>query len=1336
MNDWFKRKSFQLFPIAIILLFFFLSALNCMAENTVLRGVVSSHLDGINSLNQNVINLAKQSASLHLDQHVQQGNLLAMNLHGYQEQQGKEVKIEKIVVIDLSNREIIYDEVFSNQTMTIGLYQNVLIYSQKPHKESGKTQTRMIDLTDKNNDKEIKGYLSQITSKGIIFCRDTGDFIDISSGEVIFHDESLKHYSAFLAENGFFIKRKNDRGNWDSYQFANYEGEIIFSLSPYDQILLPKTSSEEILSFPLPVLWNNEEGKEELQVIDDSGNIIQSFLLNDLGIAGTVFGKDKRPQGKLEILLHYESNDLLSITAYDENSKRKRHYIWLNTQTNEIKSMEEQTRLIAEFTPEGNIIALAESETEYGHFTMRYYQNDGSLLWEKYLPPEIDSWPEINLIGSKSALVYDNHSTFFKYSLSDGTLTGLYPIPDYKLAFAAIYDEQVYIVTGQKYKNMPTELEGNHLVSFSVNDAGWLDLQLVSLSPLAGEAYSVYEDSEIDVRFELNQSVSLPVEGISISFEKGEVLEESKGKYGRLDYLWQSPELLQEESETIIIIAAYGPISKTYQVKVKPMRNPLIVGGQLTVDAKNPHILLLEGKVKNPSHIDIEAISWQWTTDNLSLISSSFPDRISAGRERDFKMRLDRLAIDDSQWELIKYNGYVIPQKVSLSCDYPQGHDEKVFEYSLNILPEHEISFKLYDPITKKSWSRKDLENLNLSGFEAMNEKGDNITSSLQFSKNLSKKCVQLNGLAGGIKEKPVKIGVSYNGKVQWYALKFQSDKYPRFPKLAEDSFQFDLPVAPGILVKVIDNYTLKPIEKVSVYLRRKNEDDDIEEIAEKQTDQEGKCNFSDIEPGDYLIETSKEGYIATNLQIPSGGYIETHYSVQMAEQKEIDLTLVPYTGVLFKAESYYDSFYKDVSKLDLLKSIGMNEASEHVFILPENVSYIFFSLLYKVGYSEDAAIGGWFAEDHYKVALEIEDENGALVNEIKVSRGKKIKTFTEEDIYIRGDQSNQDFGEIYYDADSITKPTPFTFKLKTQDNDWKSSTLWIFPYEWKDYEKEALQVSLLYPLKNTLDTFDYATEAREFLKEEGSQVDLQAALSPIIDYGIEALKIFGEFPDESFKENIKDSAKDFLQGKIKGALEETLGVARVSVISEVLNIVLMMINAIDWGEELDNVAIEGESEVYSTNCIDNLAYRANLQNSERLLGAIKGYLPQLFEAAETNQPMECRDLIENLRTIIIGNHPDGENASDYVIDYGQFGVSPVENSTGYALIFNLCFELANIVDVWSKDVAPCFDEFIKKNASESALELASQKAMLVYKPIIKNLIQIISIPLNVVLLE
>lgn len=793
MNFLIKKIKLSLFFIILFLFFFFLFDLSGMSETNQPLGVISSHMDWMYSLNQGISSLAKKSGSLRVDQLFQQDNLLAINLTGYQDYQGSEIPIEKIMVIDLLTKETVYEKIFYDNKIMIGLYANYLIYDQKTSGKSGGSIIKIIDLKKQNSEREVEGEIFQITSNGYIFSRYPGNIIHIDKAKNIFSHEFLKGYSALLTTNGFFMKKKNEKGNWDGYQFLNYQGKPIFAIQEYSKAILPNNDSNSTLSFPIPILKEKVNQENELQLIDADGEMISSYPLSELGILGTAFGREGRPYGSLTIIAKNELNYLLDIEVYDQESKRKDYYVWIDREGKKIALLEDHDRVIAQFDSQGHLIVLAESDEDIFHFTLKYYNVQGECILEKYLPPNIESWPGLYQIDSENILLYDNHSTFFKYSLINGQLTGLYPFPsDYRVQLATVFNNQTYILTGQPWKSRSTELEGNHLVSFSLENSGWFDLELVKLSPLADEPFSVYEDSEIEVRFEASQSYSLPEDQLEVSFEKGEILHHDTGKQGRWDYLWHSPGLVQEEQETVNITASYGPISKTYQVKVKALKNPLIMTGQLTVDSRNQGQLILEGQIENTANIEIKNLEWQWTLDNLSLISSSFLDSVSALKEESFKMRFNRLAINDGKLDRIDWNGYDIPQQVQLICDYPEGRAEKIFEHSLNIQPEYFITLKLYDPLSRLNWSWKDLKELDLSNLKVWDELGNDITSSLQVEK-LSGNLIKINGLAAGIEEKPVKIGVNYNGEIQWYELKFQSDKQPRFPKLVVNSFQFDL---------------------------------------------------------------------------------------------------------------------------------------------------------------------------------------------------------------------------------------------------------------------------------------------------------------------------------------------------------------------------------------------------------------------------------------------------------------------------------------------------------------------------------------------------------------
>jgi len=391
MNFLIKKIKLSLFFIILFLFFFFLFDLSGMSKTNQPCGVISSHMDWMYSLNQGVSSL--KSDSLRVKQLFQQGNLLAINLTGFQDQNGSEMKIEKIMVLDLLTKETVYEEIFYDNKIMVGLYANYLIYDQKASGKSGGSIIKIIDLKKQNSEREVEGDIFQITSNGYIFSRYPGNFIDIDKAKNIFSHEFLKGYSALLTTDGFFMKKKNEKGNLDGYQFLDYLGENIFNLQDYYKTILPRNDSNLTLSFPMPILKEKENQENELQLIDDDGEMISSYPLSELGILGTAFGRDSRPYGSLTIIAKNELNYLLDIEVYDQECKRKDYYVWLDSQGNEASVLAEHTRVIARFTPEGNLFVLSESESAYGHFTLRYYDNNRNCLLEKYLPPNIKSWP-------------------------------------------------------------------------------------------------------------------------------------------------------------------------------------------------------------------------------------------------------------------------------------------------------------------------------------------------------------------------------------------------------------------------------------------------------------------------------------------------------------------------------------------------------------------------------------------------------------------------------------------------------------------------------------------------------------------------------------------------------------------------------------------------------------------------------------------------------------------------------------------------------------------------------------------------------------------------------
>jgi len=369
-------------------------------------------------------------------------------------------------------------------------------------------------------------------------------------------------------------------------------------------------------------------------------------------------------------------------------------------------------------------------------------------------------------------------------------------------------------------------------------------------------------------------------------------------------------------------------------------------------------------------------------------------------------------------------------------------------------------------------------------------------------------------------------------------------------------------------------------------------------------------------------------------------------------------------------------------------------------------------------------------------------DENDSLIVMADHSRGEGIRELKEEDIYIRGDQSDQKFGEDVLKVNEINKPISFDFKIRTSlDDDWKESTIWLFPSEWLNYEKEARQLVLLYPLKDNLGLFDYPEEAIDYLKDEASQVDILEALSPIVSYGADALQIFGEIPDPELKSYLKDKTEDFILGKLIDAVEMAVGTTCTTVFREVLSIIQTLYASAEWGGKVKDVSKDQQAKVYSSSCLKVLSDQENLLSAKELLEVFKNMVQDLIPLVENNDCEGCRKIIQNMKNIILGNNIDSDNPADYKIDSSQ---CDMDISSEYCLLFALCMEYAQIINDWENDSAPCFpdsdtlddEELEKIPALAIDKKKTTKEALKIYKPIIENILQISSIPVNALLIE
>jgi PKD repeat protein len=153
-------------------------------------------------------------------------------------------------------------------------------------------------------------------------------------------------------------------------------------------------------------------------------------------------------------------------------------------------------------------------------------------------------------------------------------MTGIYPIsPDYQIylrntiIYDNIYDNKVYFFAKPRGGCEPS-IPGTNLFSFSAADSGWLDIELVSISPNAGTMYEVYDNTDVGVKFKTEYGASFG-ENLTVNFEKGEVLTANDRN---LEYTWHTPEIVNGNEDTSKITVSYGPVIQEFNITI---RDPL-----------------------------------------------------------------------------------------------------------------------------------------------------------------------------------------------------------------------------------------------------------------------------------------------------------------------------------------------------------------------------------------------------------------------------------------------------------------------------------------------------------------------------------------------------------------------------------------------------------------------------------------------------------------------------------------------------------------------------------------------------------------------------------------
>jgi PKD repeat protein len=256
--------------------------------------------------------------------------------------------------------------------------------------------------------------------------------------------------------------------------------------------------------------------------------------------------------------------------------------------------------------------------------------------------------------------------------------------------------------------------------------------------------------------------------------------------------------------------------------------------------------------------------------------------------------------------------------------------------------------------------------------------------------------------------------------------------------------------------------------------------------------------------------------------------------------------------GKFYPVEPYqYGIFFKGD-----IPAKGINRITDNIFILYNSIDSFYFTCLDK---SKEMEVYKKLAQD---VNINI-SPNGILIGR-QEARGEGL---CNPD-YL----AERDFG-VQFEASNLSQPTQFLVRIKDENGNWEEKTIWIFPAGWQDYQRTARQVTLLYPLKGNNELFEYGQNASDYL--EGTQI--KPNLQPIIDYGIAALGIFGDIPDNTFRGELENSVKRIMkEGVTKPIavkiLTKLTGKAASAVISEAYSIITTLHKAIKWAEQIYSV--------------------------------------------------------------------------------------------------------------------------------------------------------------------
>lgn len=1252
------------------------------------------------------------SGEITIDDLFQQNNLLAIAYGNHKQLNSN------LLVFDLDSHKRIYEisEPGLHDLVHPYLLGNKLLYQKIAHPGY---QTICIDLfAEEPKNFTFQGVFAQVTDDGHLLVWHYDDdirkyinqVIDLQTGAVLFEpdisaggeDETLCIEDTIIFP--FCDGQKDPAG----YRAMSTSGEDIFILpTVYGESYfeIPDCRSK-ISSFPLPVIRKQKDALRDewrwfLEYVDRQGEVIASHELEELNLNNSNIEDidcfSVVDESQFGYLLRFRYHCL------EEAGGSKWCYVFTGLSGNIIKIFDEQDDCDIGFDPQGNILLLPNSGPFSG--ILQCYRQDGTLLLNAPIPCVFAgsnfAEREFRFTSDNEVLGWEGNR-FSKYSLVTGQLTGIYSI-SYSYYIDAsktiIYNDQVYFFAQPRIarprRGHEPKISGSNYCAFSAAEPGWLDVELVSIKPNAGSSYELWDNTEVKVMFETEYGYDFE-KNLTVAFEKGEVLSVNQND---LQYTWKTPTVISGSQENARITVSYGPVSREFIVTVK---DPPPIASFAYQPASPQTDQDISFNASKSSDVDGSIVSYQW----------------------DFG---DGTSVQEQQQSIIKYHFAKAGEyQVTLTITDNNGQTASIAKsIRVSKAPEAPVAdFKVLAPSSQ--WDTKVRFDASLS----KDADGSIVSYNWDFGDGTTGEGITVDheyfSVGAIINDRQVTLTVKDNQNltatkkipiVVGYILTYENKGRIGIPAALRDKdnrkVDYKIEITTGNVKDAgTDSFVYVALFGPETERGRYGSGEfELYDVRyPNRPFEQGQTDYF-TKQGYYLDEVEFMTLRHSNQYDKPGWYAQSVKVKNTSNGKEWLFVPDQWLAMNEPPENQTWGIFYPVQQYSILykwkdRSLGMIEASDHIFILPKDAETFYFKVLDR-------------------------DFNLAVYRQEFLPNGTVSNTFVGNQFFTGNGPG------LSYSSGNITKPTRFMVKIKEGNTLKEELYTWVFPSNWKDNKNEARKVTLLYPLKGSTEIFLQGQQFKNYLT--GLQVNVNNVSAPIIKYGADSLKIFGSVPDEKLFSYIEIPVKKYTEQKAVKVLATMTGKTFNKITDEIVSIYKSLYKAAKWGSQLDGVIAYSTGEVYK---IDFLKYigdnDVNFLQSLELLEKIKEKIDGLITSVDSNNLQSCINYLNDIKKFAVGNNPGSENKDDHIIDY------PSGQTNRYPLYLVLATELYNIQS-WRDYHHGYLDSYLGGTMStwlEGLIGLSEEdkkditnEAMDVYEPIIKKLMDLSSILISASLL-